>query len=808
MSKIKTKTKTHIIPHTHWDAEWYFTSDDTNVLLLNNTWDAIKKLNKTKYPFTWDGQVYPFHVFYKIEKNKENLEVIKNKKLLIGPWFTQSNAKFILGENYYRNLEYGIYLSKKYGHSLNYSMMFDIFGFSDQVPQILLKNKIKSAVFMRGWDPKSTNNINEFQWKSPSGHTIFAKVPHQGYGNAKFFGEKNLVEKQYVEMKNNDIEKTISNVSLLLNGGDQMFFRGNLEKIIKKYEDEDKSQWILSNFSDYFDSVSNSLNNDFSKLPVYEGDMSNPIGQRVHLTSYSQRQDINNIRGNLEYKLVYILEPLNVMYNSLTQLDYSNLIYEVWEKLFLSSAHDAAAGCNSDSTNASIRERLLSANRLVDSSIEIIQKNLSMSKGNDILSIYSTNFSRKSITARIKITTTYKYFSLNNFGKKISYLIINSQKLSKGKKILVTPNGDVEKQLGSYYLHDVFIYLHDVVPLSIIDLNIVKVKNINVKKAFLDSPNIKLKIEANDGDSYDFSPTKDGYMEEHKIDIKNLEGFQQNNIEYFKKTFSVETYNDFLDRKNKITQNFNLEIIKTPSGRLDFNLKTNNRVHNAKFSIVIDDKENIDFLKGNSLFYEKKYKNKDIPKNWRNTYREKPVNVFPFVGYLYTKNIIFASRTLREFQFKDKSLQITLMRTNGTLGKDDILWRPGRASGVNDIKILTLDAQMKTKINFDFSLLPKYDRDDLFDYLVEYTGYQNNSDAKHKKRLQRFFLPKQKIMGDLPKIKKSDQIDVKALYVFNKKIFLRLLNPSNQYLKNQIIKFNNKEWKVNFKPWEIITIKI
>lgn len=802
------KSKVNIIAHTHWDAEWYFTKSDTDVLLVNNIKDTVKKLNNVNYPFYWDGQSYPIQKYLQIHEDQNLVNMVKQNKLIIGPWYTQSKARQVLGENYYRNLEHGINVSKKIGKSSYHALMSDIFGFSDQVPQVLAKNGIKSTIFMRGWNPKSTNGINEFRWCAPSGSSVFVKVPQEGYGNAKFLGENNKVENKFIEIKNKDLYHTFSKVSLLLNGGDQMYFRDNLDKAIDYIEKKDDSEWTISSIEEYVSSVKKSLKN--KQMPIYQGEIATPIGQRIHLSSYSQRQDINELIGNLEYKIVYGVEPLNLMYEESTGKNFSNLIYKAWEKLFLSVSHDAAAGCNSDETNRGILARLEEANQSIDSIINLIQRDLTFSIKDNLLRVFNTSFSKKTIYIDTKISTLKKNFILKDSkNRKINFIIKKSSKFSEGKKIEVSTLGEKEIELGRYYLHSVRLEVKNADPLSFIDIEIIEKQNNEsnrFKKLLKEFKNLKIRFEANDGDSYDFSPDRNEYFEDHKLRLDKTFAISQNGFSYFKKEVKLSLWSDFLVRKSKVKQSFTVECLINPDGRKDYNLLIDNKIKNCRLSLLFILKNEIKKAISNNMFFEKEFKNKQIPNNWKEIYREKPVNLFPFVGFFKAKSINFASRTLREFQFNKKELMITLMRSNGMLGKDNLKWRPGRASGVNDIQIETHDAQMIKKIEVLFSLLPKYSRKDFEEYLVDIISYQSNQRAKHIARMQRFFLPNTKFKNINLNLEIPKELEVKAFYIWANKKYVRLLNTSNQKIEIAKIKVKNIEREFAFEPWEIQTI--
>lgn len=53
-----TKSRVHITPHMHWDREWYFTTEESRILLVNNMEEIMQRLESDpdyKY-YVLDGQ--------------------------------------------------------------------------------------------------------------------------------------------------------------------------------------------------------------------------------------------------------------------------------------------------------------------------------------------------------------------------------------------------------------------------------------------------------------------------------------------------------------------------------------------------------------------------------------------------------------------------------------------------------------------------------------------------------------------------------------------------------------------------------
>ena len=46
------KKNVHIVPHMHWDREWYFSTEESRILLVNNMEEIMDMLeNNHNYPY-------------------------------------------------------------------------------------------------------------------------------------------------------------------------------------------------------------------------------------------------------------------------------------------------------------------------------------------------------------------------------------------------------------------------------------------------------------------------------------------------------------------------------------------------------------------------------------------------------------------------------------------------------------------------------------------------------------------------------------------------------------------------------------
>lgn len=102
--------KAHLVNHTHWDREWYFTTMDAQVLseqLFTEVLDELEKNSDAN--FCLDGQVSVVDEYVEIHPEaKERIrKLVGEGRLFVGPWYTQTDALIPDQESIIRNLVSG-----------------------------------------------------------------------------------------------------------------------------------------------------------------------------------------------------------------------------------------------------------------------------------------------------------------------------------------------------------------------------------------------------------------------------------------------------------------------------------------------------------------------------------------------------------------------------------------------------------------------------------------------------------------------------------------------------------------------------
>ena len=231
------KKQVHVVPHMHWDREWYFTTEESRILLVNNMKEILERLeNDEEYKYyVMDGQTAILEDYFAVcPENKERVKaLVQAGKLIIGPWYSQTDEVIVNGESIARNLLYGIKDCQPFGEPIMIGYLPDSFGQSEQMPQILNEFDITRSLFWRGVSELHGTDKTEFIWQSPENSQVMVQIFPLGYAIGKYLpNDKSALEKRlgsYLKV----LEKGATSEHLILpNGHDQMPIQQDIFEII------------------------------------------------------------------------------------------------------------------------------------------------------------------------------------------------------------------------------------------------------------------------------------------------------------------------------------------------------------------------------------------------------------------------------------------------------------------------------------------------------------------------------------------------------------------------------------------------
>jgi membrane-associated phospholipid phosphatase len=184
----RLRWRAFVIPHTHWDREWYERFEGYRARLVPMVSRLLDVLERDPdfRSFTFDGQTIAIQDY--LEKRPADVPRVqaltRSDRLLIGPWHVLADLLLVSGESIVRNLQEGLRSAGELGRAARVAYVADPFGHPAQLPQILRAFGYDTYVFARGMGDEGESVGSEFWWVSPSGDRVRAAHLVDHYSNA------------------------------------------------------------------------------------------------------------------------------------------------------------------------------------------------------------------------------------------------------------------------------------------------------------------------------------------------------------------------------------------------------------------------------------------------------------------------------------------------------------------------------------------------------------------------------------------------------------------------------------------------
>lgn len=747
--------KVHIIPHTHWDREWYFNSSRSTVYLTKQYKDVLDHLesNIEFTSFLMDAQsslVEDYLSFYPEDKSRIK-KLVEAGRLFVGPWYTQTDQLVISQESIVRNLLYGSKISNELGGYFNIAYAPDIFGQASNMPQIYKEFGMNRFLFWRGVSD-NTLKETEFVWKGSDGTEILSKQIREGYSNCGHLPEDEKEIEKYLDRKMGDLERnSISKNLYFSNGFDQAPIRKNLVELCKKYNKIDKErEYVLSSPVLYFDDLEKELLN--KKLNRLEGELTEAKHSRIHKSIFSSRPDLKQLNNDNERYIVNVLEPLLCISSELGNRYPNKELEKIWKLMFENAAHDSIGNCNSDTTNKDVefRHKIVKdyAYNLADLNMRLISNRIKSDKEYQF-TFFNTYSQKRSSVVEFEVYISDENFEIKDYeGNIYDYVILNKidqtdyvlnqqmklnlsketytpKKVFKCKMLIYIPNlpalgykslyldlNSKEKQKTQELSNDSYIenehYFIKINRNNSLDITD-KFTKIEYKDQMIFEEN------GDDGDSYNYSPPR-------KDLVQNSKDFKIIKLEKKTSTVNQELYihfecdlpYDLENRKKGIKGNkyyFTVKVeLRKNENIIRYLCEFENNVLSHRFTVLFNTNIASKFSIADQVFGSiKRPTYLETIEVWEEEkWDEIPNCIEPmqsFVGLEDEKKFISViTKGVREYEIigeKFDTIRLTLFRTYGYMGKENLLYRPGRASGETIVE--TPDAQLLKTIRVEFA---------------------------------------------------------------------------------------------------------
>ena len=744
---MKAVSRVHITPHMHWDREWYFTTEASRILLVNNMEEILTRLEQDdeyKY-YVLDGQTAVLEDYFAVKpENRPRVKaLVQAGKLIIGPWYTQTDTTIVSGESIVRNLMYGIRDCMAFGEPMKIGYLPDSFGMSAQLPHIYNGFGITRTMFWRGCSERHGTDKTEFLWQSMDGSEVTAQVLPLGYAIGKYLPEdeaglRKRLDSYFDVLENASVTKEI----LLPNGHDQMPLQQNIFAVMDKLREiYPQRTFVMSRFEEVFELIDAHRH----ELATLKGEFIDGKYMRVHRTIGSTRMDIKIAHARIENKIVNILEPLATLAWTLGFEYHHGLLEKMWKEILKNHAHDSIGCCCSDKVHREIVSRFELAEDMADNLIAFYMRkivdNMPQSDADKLVMFNLMPWPREEVintTVRLRAS---QFRLRDDKGNDIPYFIRSARELDPGlidRQIVHYGNYEpfmefdiqVSQILPSMGYRTLFIEPHlagnVLAPAKEtqallenafwqIDLNDDGTLRLRDKETGLIYDRV-LEIEesSDDGDEYDYSPSREEWrltsaQGQHDVEVTH-EGWQSRAVIRHRMAVPANLA-ERSARQLSGTLGAEFEVtLSQNSRRIDVEVRLDNQADDHRVRVLIPTPIHTHEVLADTQFGTLIRPVQDEAMNtWQEEgWKEAPVPVWNLLNYAVLQErrngMALFSEGLREFEVvgdDTKTFALTLLRGVGLLGKEDLLLRPGRPSG---IKMPVPDSQVRGFISARFSL--------------------------------------------------------------------------------------------------------
>lgn len=575
--------------HTHWDREWYREYEVFRLRLLRVFDNVLELLENNKIPsFYFDGQVCALLDYLEIRPEKEALirQLISEKKLFIGPFYTLVDEFLTDRTVFEKNLEIGLKISKDFGCTDFIGYLADTFGHSKNIPPILKEYGIDKCVVWRGCG----DFPSEFTFNGVNTINLV-----RGYF-MEIFSASMTIEQKAEWLKGNldKIAEKSGEYLLLPIGADHLGIEKDISeqihqvnKLLENYEIK------LSTPFEYFELVKDNFKQfewndelrDNSKTFILQG-------------SYSARMKVKQYN----IKCTYMLEQADKLQKKYGS-KYNSVIEYAYKLLLKNQAHDGICGCSTDLVH---RENITRYEKILQIANTIIEE-LRLEH----------NFKTPVMQSK-DLLPEYKVIS-KHFG-------VENSLLYDTQKIPVTEDFTT-------------IYTIKKSPAVKPEINF-EVKNGKIRIGNVEMQFVRFQDE---GDTYNF-----GAVEDDKGEVAEVYSFKNNIIK-----------TSFFDVQVDIGELINFKI--------EWDNKLKNKIWQVKFNLkqpvtetYSEDMNSIIKREFNPEYDMRKH----LPKE-RGI--EVKTNFAPMQRYVGAQGFGIITQGLTEYEVKEKSILITLLRSTGVI---------------------------------------------------------------------------------------------------------------------------------------------
>jgi len=389
--------KVHVVPHTHWDREWYKPFPVFRMQLVELLDGLLPQLeaDATYAHFQLDGQLAVVDDYLEVRPHEEERLARLNRagRISVGPWYTLPDEFLVSGETLVRDLRLGIERARALGGHMAVGYLPDMFGHIAQMPQILAGFGLRDAVVWRG--VPAAIDAPAFWWEAPDGTRVRAEYLAEGYGNGARLPEHGT---GLVEMLDAFVDAhgdRAGDPVLWMNGTDHLLPQPHLGRVVAEANEGGAPYDVeVTSLAAHLASAPT------DGLPTWRGELRSGARANLLMGVASCRVDVKQAAARAERWLERVAEPLAACWQP-PDAHPTAFLHHAWRDVVRNAAHDSICGCSADEVNDAVRHRYAEATRVAEAIAERAVIRVLAASGQPAVAVNPTARDRAGMVAAI-----------------------------------------------------------------------------------------------------------------------------------------------------------------------------------------------------------------------------------------------------------------------------------------------------------------------------------------------------------------------------------------------------------------------
>ena len=344
----------HLIPHTHWDREWYLPLVSFQARLVPVIDAALDLLEgDPSRRITLDGQTVLLEDYLTLRPDaveRIRAQVVRGA-LEIGPWYVLTDELVPSGESLVRNLLEGSTDSATFGRRSEVLYSPDAFGHPGALPSLAREFGLTSAALWRGMGNPSGKDQDFYRWAAPDGAELMVyHLPPAGYEMGNGLGNDPSRWEGLVEAAG---ARAVTNQVPIFAGADHHAIP-ELTAIRDLHPGA-----RISTLGEFLRGI------EVAHATLVRGELRRSGHTWVLQGVHGTRSRLKRSHGRVETTLTRLTEPLVALSGNAS---LQPALRRTWRLLIQSQFHDTLGGCAVDAVAETQELRLRDAGRLASDS--------------------------------------------------------------------------------------------------------------------------------------------------------------------------------------------------------------------------------------------------------------------------------------------------------------------------------------------------------------------------------------------------------------------------------------------------------